>query len=296
MLREIGLDAEPVVISTRNNGAIIDVYPIDDQFNHTIVRVKIDSEEYLLDGKNAKRPYNLLPVSNLNDKGLVISARENPEWIPLKNTESNKLQTQIDISVQPDGTMNGKLQGTNTGFFAYIFREAFSSESEDDAFSEIVFNEDEKVEVDSVEITQDLRTGLYSYTIEFKKVAESTNDIIYINPIILNAITENPFKKKERRYPIDYDFDFTKVTILNYNIPEGWVVDEAPESKAFKLKDGTMFYRRIVKPSESTVSIRYDFLLDKLQFEPNRYDEIKNLYEIITEVNSEMIVLKRDEE
>lgn len=297
MLREVGLSSEPVIISTRNNGAIIDIYPIDNQFNHTIVRVKIDDQEYLLDGKNAKRPYNLLPVSDVNGRGLVISGRKTIEWVPLQNNQSNKSQNLADITIQPDGTMNGTLQSTNTGFFAYLFREAFTSESEDDttAFKELVFDEDEKIEIDSVRITQDFKTGLFSYKIGFEKSAESVKDVIYINPIVLDAITENPFKKKVRKYPIDYDFNYSKTTILNYSIPEGWVVDEAPDSKAYKLEDGAIFYRRIVKVVDNIVTVRYDFLLNKIQFEPIRYEGLKTLYDVIAEVNSEIIVLKRAE-
>ncbi|MEP1150789.1 MAG: DUF3857 domain-containing protein [Balneola sp.] len=297
MLRDIGLNSDPVVISTRNNGEIIDIYPIDNQFNHTIVRVKINDQEYLLDAKNAKRPYNLLPVSDINGKGLVISDNEITEWVTLQNNQSNNLQSLLEITVQPDGTLNGDMESTNTGFFAYLLREAFSSESKEDTstFKKLIFNEEEKVEIDSVRIIEDVRTGLFKYKMGFEKSTESTQDVIYINPIVIDAITENPFKKDVRKYPIDYEFNHSKTTILNYNIPDGWLIDETPASKAFKLEDGAIFYRRIIETFDDKITIRYDFLLNELQFEPARYDELKALYDVLSKANSEMIVLKRKE-
>ena len=296
MLREVGLNADPIIISTRNNGEIIDIYPIDNQFNHTIVRVIIEGKTYLLDAKNEKRPYNLLPVSSLNGKGLVINGEQRVEWVPLNNKVQNRMRSLISISVKDDGTLKGKIQSINDGFFAYIFRDGFYQNGEKEEMREYIFDDKDEISIDSFSVSKDEKNGQFGYQIDFEENLDVTNGVMYINPMIIEAVLENPFKLKERKYPVDFEFVHSKNITMSYILPSGWEIEELPESKAFSLNDGTIFYRRLIQSVGKSISIRYDFAVKKTRFMANQYDELKNLYENMVNENAERIVLKRTAE
>lgn len=298
MLRDVGLDADPVIISTRANGEIIDIYPIDDQFNHTVVRVKIDGKQYLLDAKNDRRPYNLLPSENLNGKGLVIKSDfEDMEWVEMKNEVDNRLVNYMNVEITEDGVLKGTMESKNTGFFGYIYRDIFFEEEElKKAVIDNVFDEMEGIEIDSALIRKDERTGEFNYFVQFEQSLNKGQDVMYLNPMLVEAIKENPFKRDTRTYPIDYEFEFNKTVTMNIQIPEGWTISELPESKLYRLKNEAGEYFRLLKATGNTLVVRYNFKINKTRFMPNQYEEVKFLYENVAQDNSESIVLKKVEE
>lgn len=295
-LREAGLQADPVILSTRNNGEIVDIYPITNQFNHTIVRVIINGESYLLDGKNEYRPYNLLPASTLNGNGLVINKDQEVEWISLENKDANKVTNIINLTISEDGNINGTLQSYNEGFFSYEKRESIFNESAGSNeilknIASVVFKNNENIKVDTSTVLTD-ESNKFSFSTSFSFENDINNGIMYLQPSVSESIYENPFKLKERTYPVDFEYTFYKTLITNYVIPNGWEVEEHPESKQYNLGDGGT-YRRIFKVSGNILSVRDDFLIGKTRFIPEEYSFLKDLYEGISQDNAELIVIKK---
>ncbi|HSN50473.1 MAG TPA: DUF3857 domain-containing protein, partial [Bacteroidales bacterium] len=61
MLKELGLDASPVILSTRDNGILVESHPVFTQVNYVVASVVIDGKTFLLDATGKNRPYNFLP-------------------------------------------------------------------------------------------------------------------------------------------------------------------------------------------------------------------------------------------
>src|SRR5206468_12238388 len=85
MLDEIGIKANPVLLSTRRNGRIQKQYPITDQFDYVIARAEVGDMEYLLDATDRLRPYYLLPLRALNHLGLSVE-KHSYAWITIAPT------------------------------------------------------------------------------------------------------------------------------------------------------------------------------------------------------------------
>ncbi|MEM6700875.1 MAG: transglutaminase domain-containing protein, partial [Bacteroidota bacterium] len=84
LLREHGVQAFPVLTSTRSYGKMFPVYPFRDQFNHVLVCVIIDDKLTLVDTPQKHRPLDLLNIQSLNRQGLVISDAQTAQWIDIK--------------------------------------------------------------------------------------------------------------------------------------------------------------------------------------------------------------------
>src|SRR5690606_13980299 len=59
-LSAAGVDAEAVVLSTRDNGMVNKLYPILSDFNYVIAKVNIDDQSYFLDATDPLLPFGLL--------------------------------------------------------------------------------------------------------------------------------------------------------------------------------------------------------------------------------------------
>lgn len=292
MLREAGLEAHPVAVSTRFNGEIIDLFPLAGQFNHTIAYVEIGEEYYLLDAKSDFRPYNLLPSQVLNDQGLLILKNE-VFWIPLENKAKNTLVHMIDINITEDG-FSGTLNSNSKGYYALNNRVSFDLDDLNGSIQEEIFEEMEGFSVDSTIINKDKLDESFDYTVHFSYKDDSQSNIRYLNPMIVHADKENPFTLKERTFPVDYNYTFSENMIINITIPEGWVFDEAPKSVLHRLPERAGDFRRVAQVDGNKVSINYRFRINKNRFMPTEYGIIQELYEVLAASLKENIVLKKE--
>jgi len=294
MLKEAGINAKPVAVSTTNNGEIIGIYPLDNQFNHTITKVVIDDKVYLLDAKNEKRPYTLLPSSAINGKGFVINENNKIEWIDLKNNSDNRLVNFVNVSINEEGEITGNLQSKNYGYLGYLYKEILSQEDSvmSKEVEEVVFTNADNLKIDSVHVDEET-VNEFSYSVDFRLETDNLENVIYLNPMLIEAITENPFKKKTRTYPIDYDYTFNKRVIINFELPEGWEIAEYPESRGYKLTKNAGGYVRLVQVSGNKLTVRYDYIISRKRLLPAEYDELRFMYDGIVKDNTERVVIKK---
>lgn len=293
MLREAGLEANPVILSTRFNGETINLFPIAGQFNHTIARVKIEDTFYLIDAKNDRRPYNILPYQVLNGNGLLIE-KDNVTWIPLQNSVRNNSVKVINLNFSETG-YSGSLESANQGFYALDNRDKLD-------FDDLVTSAEEELfevpntgfSVDSVSITNDKLDESFEFTANFHLTDSISNSIIYFDPMLMGKLVESPFIKPERTFPVDFEYPFSESIIMNITIPDGWTVDEIPQSVLIRIPAGAGEFRRIVKHTDNTISMNYRYRISKSRFVADEYEGLKQFYDQMVAMLAENIVLKKN--
>jgi len=292
-LREVGFEAYPLAISTRSHGEIIGNLPTASQFNHSVAYVKIGDEYFVLDAKNEKRPYDILPAGNLNGSGLLIKDG-NIEWIPLESKSRNNITKFITMSIDDVG-ISGGIESKYHGIFAMDIRKAFEEEDSAQVMLQKEYSLPETAEINLGEFNDDFDNGLFEYSADFKSEWDSElSSIIYFNPIFTDQMESNPFSLEERSYPVDYDYPFDKNIIVDISIPEGWVVDEVPESVLHRLPQRAGEFRRIVQNQEGKIVVNYRIRINKVRFMPNEYDVLKAMYDQVVTNLAENIVLKKE--
>ncbi|MFY7729262.1 MAG: transglutaminase domain-containing protein, partial [Flavobacterium sp.] len=106
MLRYAGLDANPVLTSTRDNG--IAVFPTRTAYNYVITSVKIADKQYLLDATSKYTAPNILPVRTLNWNGRLIKKNGDTEDVSLMNSKLGKETASIQCEMDNKGGIKGK--------------------------------------------------------------------------------------------------------------------------------------------------------------------------------------------
>lgn len=292
MLREAGFEAHPVALSTRFNGEIVNLFPLAGQFNHTIAYVQFDDSYFLLDAKNELRPYNLLPSEVLNGQGLIIYEGQEI-WVPLQNQVPNTSRNVVRIIVDDEG-YKGEVTSQNQGFYAVDLRNSFDlMELKESVNDEVFALEDPRFSVDSVSITNDQLDESFEFKTQFSFSDTSASDILYLDPMMMGKLKESPFEKKERTFPVDYNYPFTESIIMNIQIPEGWVVDEIPESVLIRLPEQAGEFRRIVQNNGNMISMNYRYMINKTRFMPLEYEGLKQFYDQMVDKLAQNIVLKK---
>ena len=105
---------------------------------------------------------------------------------------------------------------------------------------------------------------------------------------------ENPFKSAQRLYPVEMPYTSDEVFSLQFEIPNGYVVDELPKQSIVKFneQEDAMFEYRI-SLSGNTISLRSRVRIKRAWFEPEEYETLREFFNLIVTKHNEQIVFKK---
>jgi len=292
-LKAAGLEASPLLISTRRHGKHYPMYPFVGQFNQVLAVATIDGKKVPMDATNPDRPYNVLSVNNLNGFGLIPSMTMGgiTEWIEI-NPAKAATSSNLTIEVKDD-KFHGHTVNSYIGYDAVYARKAYHKTNEDDYLKTCLGDElDYTVEEanfrghkeNANRFVEDLKVTFDDLTL---------TDKIYLSPLMLSSRKENPFKLKERNYPVDIAYPRSETFSFKFIIPEGYNVVEMPESIKLKIPDGTASYHYFIEQNGNSINVLSKLKFSKTTFLPEEYTMLKQLFEKVIEKHNEQIVLSK---
>jgi|JI10StandDraft_1071094.scaffolds.fasta_scaffold00415_21 hypothetical protein len=293
MLVKAGITASPVLISTRDHGFVREPIAVSSQFNYVICLASFNDKKILLDATERLLPTGMLPERCLNGNGLVITA-SNHEWINLQSTLKSRHITNFDLSLLDDGNLTGKLQIERSGFDGLSNRKSFLSKTENEFLKDFVGNK--PWEISSKEITNVKDLSLPMKEVYGLTVSESitlAGDMMYISPIFLGRLEENPFKLENREYPVDYSSPFDRIYMCRILLPPTYIVDDLPKPKIIGLPGNAGKYTYSVSLSGSTINIISSLQINKSIFTQEEYPNLREFYNQMLAKQAEQIVLKK---
>lgn len=296
MCHQIGLEAHPVLISTRSHGKMMKYYPKTDQFNHVIAHVEIGDQQALFDVGSPNRDPSLLRKSSLNYSGWLVE-KDKSRWISIP-VPSDTEMCLAKLSVDETGKISGEITQSFKGYSAMTARTNYHRNKEEDHqhIREAWQTSFPDVEVKNIEfeneesITKPLTCKL---NIDIPEAAQVNDDFIYISPMMGQGRAENPLKQEERTFPVDIPIKFKEQYVLNLTIPEGYVVDELPETINMKTEGDGARFQFLVSQTGNKIQVISKVVITQIQYQPNEYATIKNFFDLIVEKHGEQIVLKK---
>lgn len=298
LLNEAGIEAHPVLISTRGHGKPYPLYPILSQFNAVLVGAYIGDELLLMDATSNKRAYNLIGIRCLNRAGWSMKGTDG-NWVLIDPQSSKKIIT-LSASVTPDGTMEGQATTVYYNYQGVSMRDLLASEQEDGYFQERIKEDFPEIEITehSFNNTEDINKR-FEEKMDFilPEAAQVGGDMIYLSPFLNEGYDENPFKLEKREYPVDIAYPFSDQFVLNLQIPEGYKVEEVPASIKMDLIDGAgsfLFMSNELPNGTLQLISKLDF--KRSYYEPQEYEYVKKFFDTVVEKHTSQIVLKKVEE
>jgi hypothetical protein len=292
MLQKADLEAEPVLISTRDHGMIRPFIPSSSQFNEVICMVKIGEKTKFLDGTDRHLSLNALPERCLNGAGLVIS-KTDPRWV---DVVSGKAKTSISatLTLNEDGELEGKLDISRDGTDAGDMRKSYVSLGEKEYVTKSFSSKAFGIEKSSFEnIDKANESAKESHQLLVTDHAQAGGSTIYLNPFILSRMEENPFKSTTRDYPVDFSTPFDNFYTLKVSIPEGFEVEELPKQKLVVLPENGGKFTYSATQLGNTISFVSMITLNRSKYSVEEYPYLKEFYDIIIAKQNEQIVFRR---
>ncbi|MCD2260710.1 DUF3857 and transglutaminase domain-containing protein [Psychroserpens luteolus] len=293
MLRSQGVNANPVLVSTKNNG--IPLFPTRKGFNYVICMVENQDSYALFDATEMYSMVNVLPQRALNWQGRVIKDDGTSGWVSLRPSGKSTESTSLNVKINEDFTINGKVRRNISDHLALSYRKSNTGISTDEHRKRLEKNKGD-IEVSNIDykndtdITQPIRLS-YDYTL-----SDGIDDIggnLYFSPMFFMATKESPFKLEERQYPIDFSFPFEDKYVINIMIPDGYQVESLPENGAYEFKDNDAKFTYIIKESGKFLQLNISLEMNASFINSDDYKVFKDFYEKIVEKQSEQVVLKK---
>ncbi len=292
ILKHIGLQAFPILTSTRSNGKCIQEYPLLDQFNYIVAGVKIGDEIFFLDASSPYNMPNLINKSALNKMGWFFT-KEEQGWLKMLMEQSSRYK-QEDIVLNENGSFEINLKDMSQGYFAIgQFKNIAKQEGKD----KYKFEYGEEIEltdheIDDSRIQESKLNENVKFVIENEQMQKA--DMIYFDLAINKFFDENPFKAKSRNHPIDFHFPNSTTIVSNFTIPDGWEIESIPESFKFDLGAKQLLkYRYVVKQNGQKVRLERIFSIKEPIISAKNYEHVKEYFETIVQNEKQQLILKK---
>jgi hypothetical protein len=294
MLIHAGLDAKPVILSTRDNGFVHPIYPLISRYNYVIDRVTIDSTSYNLDASEPWIGFGRLPLRCYNGVGRVID-KEKPYLVPL-NADSliEGKVTMVIMSNDEKGGINARVQSIPGSEESAIVRASVKDKGEQAFLKKIQANYTSDATVSGLEldsVRQPDQPLNIAYDVHL--TPDSSSDLYYFNPMLTEGYKENPLKAATRNYPVEMPFAVDETYTMTMEIPKGYVVDELPKSARVSYNTNEGFFEYLIQKDDQGVQFRTRIKLVKANFTPEDYEPLRQFFGYVVKKQQEQIVFKK---
>jgi hypothetical protein len=291
MLRYAGLDANPVLVSTRDNG--VPLFPTREGYNYVISGVETPDGVILLDATSVFSMPNILPLRVLNWNGRLIRKDGNSTEINLfpKDKAGKAIAMQVDITNESD--IEGKIRNVYRNHGALLYRDAYNTGSKEDHILKLETKYG-GLEIGDFEVKGELdlvQPLTESYTFRKEDQIEIIGSQLYLYPLFFLTTTENPFKLEKREFPVDFGYAEDSKYMVTINIPEGYKVESIPEPIALMLPDNLGLFKYNIAVTPASVQLVVDSSINEAVIPYLYYDSLKDYYRRMIEKMGEKIVL-----
>lgn len=296
LLKQAGVKAYPMIVSTRSHGKVNPGYPFIYQFNRAVTYIPVDSNRrYVLDASNKYNAYNEIPSNLLNSYGLCISKEDKTyDIVSLQNPNLVTQNIFVQAQITPKGQVDGTAQISCSSYNRFSAIQSYKTDGEKKYIDYLRGNNNnitisglkmQNMEVDTLPLTQqmDIKTDLTG----------SDDNYIYLSPNLFATLNSNPFLS-ENRYS-DIDFGYKKMYTISglFKMPEGFKVDAMPKNISMTMPDKSITFRRTIASQEGNLVVRYVITYNQSVYSKDNYPEMHEFHKKMQEMLNEQIVLKK---
>lgn len=291
MLRSAGLDANPVLVSSRGNG--IPLFPTLQGFDYVVSIVQFpDNSHLLLDATEIYSLPNILPARALNWNGRMVTKSGASSWVKLSSSKHASEENMIMIKISDDLIVDGFIRTKYFNLNALNFRKNNNHIKEDELITK--YEENNNLEIEDFKITnQEKLNKPVTRNVKFSSedLIEQIGNKLYIEPSLFLTKRTNPFKLDERKFPVDFVTAWKDANRVSIQIPEGYVVEKLPETLAIALPDNLGVFKYQVTQSGNKIKTLSTLEFNSPMIPAQYYGYLKDFYSQLVKKQTEKIVL-----
>lgn len=292
MLRFSGLEANPVLVSTIENG--IPLFPSRSGFNYVIAHVQYSGKSILLDATNPHLTPGMLPLEILNFQGREIKKDGTSAWVDLFPNEHSVTQYNVTTSLIDD-RFSGTFRVNRNQYAALLYRQKYATVYENK--ENMIKNMSEKyTNIDVLDyrinnMKDNHKEVVENLKFESDELFENISGKIYINPLLFLNTTENDFKLEKRSYPVFFKVPYIEKYAISINLPEKYSVEHLPTAAdiSFKERMGNYYYK--ISQTDNQLIVESLLAINEPVISGEDYPDLKAFFDQIIQKQAEKIVL-----
>ncbi len=296
MLREAGLDANMVMMASKDRGFIH--FITKNLFNYIAVHINIDGEFYLLDASRKNAGFGELPIHFINGDALLLYEGRGYALVSTQSKVKSQSLWVIDADIDPEDLgVRGSVKKRLSGHLAWDHRDDYGDPEEMTNFKEDVEESHNFLSINNYvvkEMNNPDRPLSMFYSFDWEECVEEINGDLYFEPLLYFGLEENTLKQETRIYPLDFGFPSAKKVKVNFKIPEGYKVQSLPDPMAVSTPDNlaSLSFNCILNGTQIEVSLNVD--INQGIIPVDYYPTVKELFAKYTEISNSKIVLSKE--
>lgn len=299
MLRSAGIEAYPVIYSSRGHGRIMDAYPLISQFNRVLAAVIMDAETTYVLPTNANRPYDMVPSNAHGRPGLLLRNKKGGhEWVVITNQRETTAYRRFSVSGRLDtaGTLTASLTARLDGYPAINARGAIQRHGLDEYLEDFLegnlpggatFDSGRVSQLDDFDKELELE---FNFTIP--RFATRVENLVYFNPSVLTRWSQSPLSQPERLLPLEFHTQPKEHYVVTVTLPEGLRVLELPADFSMVTEDVKSKFTFRAASYTGVVNLQQEILRIRTFYEPAAYSMIYEFYTRVADANNAQVLLE----
>jgi Domain of Unknown Function with PDB structure (DUF3857)/Transglutaminase-like superfamily len=297
LVRAAGIDADAVLVSTRDTHFFNVRTMNPSQLNSYVVLVRINGKELYLDPGIAFAPFGMLPWSETAVVGMKLD-KNGGNWIstPLTEPKQSRVERLARVKLTPDGTLDGTVTVTYTGQEALWRRqeEMHEDDTEKKQFLENQIKADVPVGIE-VELTNrpEWNSASMSLVAEYKIRAPgwaATAGQRALLPVgLFGAQAKNAFVHAARVHPVYFNFPYQTADDIVIELPDEYRVSTLPKPRV--LDKSALMYSQSTDDKDGGLHLRRDLSVHLTLVKSDHLGALQEFFQGVRSGDEEQIIL-----
>ena len=293
LLRDAGVEAYPLLVSTRDNGKINRSYPFLYQFNNVLAYTEAEGIPYVLNASNPYNPAFMIPWNVQFTEGYLVD-KTKTGFVSLADT---KHPFRISTSMTADLDEKGMLKGSAYLLaYEYAKNQRLSSlnKGTDKYLTEYFSEPHPDFKFDSLTVKNEKNDSLpLENQVKFNTQLNSSGDYFFYSPNFMLDLEKNEFLSDQRFTDVEFGFTQYYTIVSTIRFPENMEPEELPKNIKMIMPDTSIVLQRFMQKNENSVSLRIILEIKRPTYYADEYPDFKEFYAQLFERLNEQIVFKK---
>ncbi|MFD2718350.1 DUF3857 domain-containing protein [Hymenobacter monticola] len=297
-LRDAGIEAHPLILSTRDHGRVSQEFPLLERFNYVVAAVPLaDGKDLLLDATEPLLPCGVLPTRCLSRVGRLVTKEDaNGRWVDLTPSHRQVRFQQINLTLDAQGGLSGKVHDERGGYAGANARAELANLGEKKYLAGLLQRHEgwavPKLTVGQADAVDKPLTLDY----EFQQPAadNAAAGTLYLNPLSEFGPGQNPFRHEDRSFAVDFGMQQEETVLVTLTLPAGYELASLPKPTVVDLPGGGgRFLYSVAAPSPGVVQLTSRLNLRKPVYTAAEYAGLRELYAQLMAHQAEKLVIQK---
>ncbi|MEM9144015.1 MAG: hypothetical protein AAGA86_13580, partial [Bacteroidota bacterium] len=118
-------------------------------------------------------------------------------------------------------------------------------------------------------------------------------NMFYLDPFLFKFFAQNPFQLSKRSYPIDFGYPRSYKYQFSLPIPEGYVIEELPKSRAVAVEGQRAILRFSAQSDGKQARLSFTLTLKASYFSDMEYESLKALFADVVDIQKNSLIVLR---